>query len=328
MLSRYLFQPASAAYQHPFQKLDLDQMCHANSAGHFRDENGKLVYQGSTDGNTVVFSSYFGSKNDTHIKSQKRYQNKKFFNSMLMQSVQKLGDVRAVVFEDQCRDDATSLTDDHCSTSKEGSQLSHQYVDIAKFDMAPADVRFQLVLKYITERPDIQCVFIADNRDVSVLRNPGALCSMHPTTLFVAADMVNRDWSTGWFKKNLVDVLKPASGRMLARTISKFLEDRIVLNSGVVGGSREVMLQFLTEITAMIDKFGCSTCRPTDMSMVNYIAYSQFSGRIVTGFPYGYVNPLFHWNKEQKMCQTTEEIPHQCYFFAHKCDMSKVKLSR
>lgn len=64
-----------------------------------------------------------------------------------------------------------------------------------------------------------------------------------------------------------------------------------MLNSGVVGGARRVVLDVLAKVRAVYQDPGFAERRQgaytlcVDMAVINYVLYKDFGTRIVTGYP-------------------------------------------
>lgn len=123
---------------------------------------------------------------------------------------------------------------------------------------------------YIVNNPDLNIIWMVDATDVELLKNP---FEFQKDILYVGyehASLLNQ-----WMINN-----SRADSRIL--NFIKTNGRDMLLNCGVVGGHRDVVMEFLNKMVlyyVLNNKVSSSV----DMPLFNYIVYTYFSGRIITG---------------------------------------------
>ena len=121
-------------------------------------------------------------------------------------------------------------------------------------------------------------VFGVDSTDVVCLSAPR---NVQENTLYTGNEhgqIVNNDW--------LKNDEKPYATTIAdyKRVIEPHKYD-ILLNCGVIGGTRETYLEFLQHFWSVAEKHGRNIRTSTDMPLGNYVFFKHFDGRIVSGEP-------------------------------------------
>lgn len=166
------------------------------------------------------------------------------------------------------------------------------HVDTLKLPMAPKDIRLTVALEYIKENPQWKNVFIVDSLTVKCICNPFNALENNPSSLFIASE-----------KKKLLD------NSMFIKKLNKIgkklndedLEERPTLNADILGGNRDIMIQFLESVCEILEqlhilfkefKGGAYSIRH-NMIAVNYVAL--YFDNLLTG------HPLHTQNKNYQM---------------------------
>jgi glycosyltransferase involved in cell wall biosynthesis len=121
--------------------------------------------------------------------------------------------------------------------------------------------------KYI-ENNEIENVFCVDATDVQVLKNPFDEISKNRIYIGDEKSTIHNDWLRRHHNKPI-----------FARFFMSFRR-KVLLNAGIVGGNRNILLRFLKDLTELI---GNNDVGLTDMAAVNYIAYTKYQMELSHG---------------------------------------------
>lgn len=149
-----------------------------------------------------------------------------------------------------------------------GSEYGFELIKVAG-SINPYFQRWLSQYQYLRDHPEIDNVFVVDVSDVTMLKNPfpelvdGKLyVGDEPTNLFNKWMMVNHPYDP----------------------VKSFLRSNprnILLNCGVVGGSRDVVMKLCHDMVRLYFDNGCKD--KFDMGAFNYICYTKYSGRFEHG---------------------------------------------
>jgi len=255
-------------------------------------EIGLLMADRDLSCETVLLTNVFGTRKDPqgklHAPPDFSYF-ERYYRSVL--SVPG-GRVKAVVLHDFLTEDVTSNY-----TTKDGS-MSFVKVDISGLDplMGLNDLRFQLFDEQIKKHPEWETVFITDISDVVVVHNPCGFVEKQPERIFSGSQRVALKpypYMNGKFEE--------LGGKYLEWYDSLVDYKRTLMNAGILGGKRSVVLKALSALNAvLLDPELSSRKQKTDvtvnMAAFNYALHSNFEGHMVTGFP---LHSKF-WNYENR----------------------------
>lgn len=121
--------------------------------------------------------------------------------------------------------------------------------------------RWEYSLAWLNAHPEIERVFCVDGSDVTVLRDPFA--GLDPMTLYIGSELtfMNDRWM-------LREHPHP--------TLQQFFWDnagRRMLNAGIVGGWRDTVLDFVSDMLTTRDKFSVTGDVGSDMGLLNYVGF-------------------------------------------------------
>jgi len=135
----------------------------------------------------------------------------------------------------------------------------------------------------------IKSVFVTDVSDVVVIQNPFAskLFQENPDKLFCGDEPKTLD--NDWMNDHSTHLRNQIS--VYAEYEKKFAESTL-LNCGIIGGSTNVMNEFLKELCFIHEHFNLNneTSYTGDMGAFNYIARTRFNEGLIHGAP---VNTVF-----------------------------------
>jgi hypothetical protein len=145
----------------------------------------------------------------------------------------------------------------------------------------------------------IKGIFITDVTDVVLVKNPftDTLFIENPSTLFCGDEpkLLNNDWMIAHaenLRKNIPDYAEYESN----------FGDEILLNCGIIGGTSNLLLDFLQQLCAIHQHANRDnkTAYTGDMGAFNYLARTQFNNKLIHGAP---VNTVFkEYENERNDC--------------------------
>lgn len=135
------------------------------------------------------------------------------------------------------------------------------------------DERFYCHLAFLAAHPEVEHAFLTDLFDLDFLRNP-----------FDLIDDEKYDLYCGNQGGGLLQQRKPTQSRMLRAYAQVFHLDKVEVNAGLIGGSRENLLRLLGRM--VFDFMQCRNLKNTNMGVFNRCAHDLFaSDRILHGHP-------------------------------------------
>jgi len=162
---------------------------------------------------------------------------------------------------------------DHCSPEfiEQYSTDKIKFVRVDDIKLNMVDYRWNLYHNLLNEMPEIKNVYCLDISDVVILKNP--FKSMKKETLYIGdEECTNKE---NWWMMDRY--------RMLGLNPTEYV-DKKVLNCGVMGGNREMMLE-VTEAIANILEKGNVTKTTVDMAAANHVVYTNYADKFVSGLP-------------------------------------------
>lgn len=144
---------------------------------------------------------------------------------------------------------------------------------------SPNDYRFYVFYKYLLEHPEIKRAFLTDMRDVRFFADP-----------FERMDVLGNEYlyigtSVPFYlypkEHTWVNSIIKACHASDAKTDVVKLHPH--LNAGVLGGTRSMLLSFLTQLTRYFDK--APHTRNCNMGTIALVAHKYFNEYIFTGYP-------------------------------------------
>jgi hypothetical protein len=174
------------------------------------------------------------------------------------------------------------------------AEVQHEQIQFIKVDfespLNPNVYRYLVYFDFMKKHSEeIQNVFFTDIADVEVVKNPftDPVFAQNPNSLFCGDEDEILD--NPWMREHCTH---------LRKLIPEFLDfekknkQEPLLNCGVIGGRKEVMLLLLEELTRIHTTVTVTNQTPftLDMGAFNFVARTRFSDRLRYGFP---VNTVF-----------------------------------
>jgi len=134
-------------------------------------------------------------------------------------------------------------------------------------------------LKEIKKNSEIENVFMVDSTDVLMLHNPFPF--IEDNIIYCGSEY---KWRIGdrWLKKRR----KKLDKEFYFKDYLNLLEenaDNDMLNAGIVGGEKKIIIDFLHTLTELHQKHSKNIDKSLDMNMFNYSILKNFNNRYQTG---------------------------------------------
>ena len=206
-----------------------------------------------------IFTSYFTGGKDPQRNGSWPSNDfsiiKDFYNSVIKHKL------NCVILHDNC---STEFIEQY-STDK----IKFVKVDEVKLNMV--DYRWKLYHNLLEEMPEIKNVYCLDISDVIILKNP--FKSMKKEMLYIGdEECTNKE---NWWMMDRY--------RMLGLDTKEYVNNK-VLNCGVFGGNREMMLE-ATEAISNILETANITKTTVDMAAANHVVYTNHTDKFISGLP-------------------------------------------
>lgn len=154
-----------------------------------------------------------------------------------------------------------------------GNDYNFKGVKFVQMFNAPENPYFQRWMSYLRYLADNkhENIWMVDATDVEVLKNPFNI--IHPDIIYCGweREKIGCAWMKNHHKSNF---------------IQNFIKCNLqtnLLNAGVVGGSYNIVMEFLEALTGMHANLRDMDLDKTDMPLFNWTIYSHFLGRFKTG---------------------------------------------
>lgn len=145
-----------------------------------------------------------------------------------------------------------------------------------QYEHSPNAWRWFLYHDWVKSNPHDN-IFMVDSTDVEMLRNP--FVTMNPNRLYVG-DEFNMRVDNGWMRRNQEPYLK--SLKDYRHVISTYSRE-VLINCGIVGGGRDVVMEYLEKRVSVHEKHTKGVTDSTDMAIFNYICWKYFKDRLTSG---------------------------------------------
>ena len=215
----------------------------------------------------IVFTSYFVNATNQHFE----------FMADFYLSLRRFG-MNAVVFHNGLDDGFTQRM-----TQRYPNLIFNEVDVVDDGGSALRNIIFHTYYEHLRMHPEIDKVLLSEMTDVTFQDNPFELMSVLGDLLYVGTDVdFYRNMKT---TPGMVETLEECFGNNSMRVgkLSEMLEMDTVYNAGIIGGSREVVLDLLAVMVAYLDTTPASlNC---NMPTLNYAVHRHFFGKVFTGFP-------------------------------------------
>ena len=219
----------------------------------------------------IIASTYITTKRNAQY-SIEFVNNNYYFMENWFKGIYKFN-LSMVVFHDD-------LSDKFMSTFKENYPKADFKKIIDFKDFKPNDRRFLAYYDYILAHPEIRRIVMTDMRDLMILNNPFEMMDVVGDHPYVGMDMAFFDTSV---KASVPQVFRRCFSRgKYALNYNDELHLHGFYNAGVTGGSRHVMLAFLTRFLAHFQISNKDNC---NMALIGYVFHKFFFDTVINGWP-------------------------------------------
>ena len=227
----------------------------------------------------VIISTYF--TNSKHAPNKHYYivpNLSQFFEAWFLTGKQ--FDVHFVIIHD-------SLSEQFQNNLKE---FYPEHIEFVKLDSlngrSTNDARFYAEQNYLINHPEINKVLLTDCRDVIFMKDPFKIMDIIGDYLYIGIDnsffrSIYGSWINRWS-------LSPCS--FSSELHGDAAKRYPVHNAGVIGGTRHVMLSYLTQLIRYFDK--ALHTRNCNMGVVSLVTEKHFSNDYFAGYPFQAVMEL------------------------------------
>ena len=154
---------------------------------------------------------------------------------------------------------------------------------------SPNVFRYFVYRDFLSQHSEIENLFLTDVSDVIVIQNPfiQELFFQNPDKLFCGDEP--KQLNNNWMNEHSNHLRSKISN--YANYEKKFANE-ILLNCGIIGGSRKIMSEFLNKLCAIHENYNYDneTSYTGDMGAFNFLVRTEFKTRVIHGEP---VNTVF-----------------------------------
>ncbi len=184
------------------------------------------------------------------------------------ESAHKYG-LKCVIFYD-------NLTDDFLEKHK--NEIT--FIKVAQEKLNIIDYRWIIYDEYLkNNKENINLILFTDISDVIFLKNPFDLIATKPEMLFIGDEetTVGDPWivkRSVFFKDIIPDIMEH----------QKKNSSKKLLNCGIVGGNVKLVSELVTDMARILSQ-GNFNLTTFDMSILNYLMYTKYPNRFLSGKP-------------------------------------------
>ena len=174
------------------------------------------------------------------------------------------------------------------------SKFENEYVKFEKVvqndSFNPNINRYFVYQDYITNhQAEINNLFLTDISDVTVILNPFEHNYFKANKNKIFCGDENKILNNDWMHDHCLH-LRNEITNFVAFEVEN--QDKTLLNCGVIGGSKTIILELLNKITSLHQNYSLSNKTPftLDMGVFNYVMYTFFQNQFLHGNP---INTVF-----------------------------------
>ena len=218
----------------------------------------------------IVASSYFTTKRNAQY-SIEFINNNYYFMENWFKNIYKMN-LNMAVFHDD-------LSDHFISTFKQNYNKA-DFIRVNNFgSLSPNDKRFYSYYDYILKNPDIDYFVMTDMRDLVIQNDPFEVMRETGNYIYVGIDEPTKHLPKYSYLPDLFLRCFPRH----KLSYQKELSELGFFNAGAIGGSRSIILAFLTRFFQYLD---LSSKRNCNMAVVEYTFHKHFYDDLVYGWPF------------------------------------------
>lgn len=230
-----------------------------------------ITTKGATTINTAVFTTYFVNNPDPQRKEHAPADDYSYV-APWHQSMTQLG-LNGVIFHDGL---SAEFMSEHG-----GNGIQFEFVSPDEFEYSLNDYRFVIYERYLRNHPEIEAVFMTDGNDVAVVQEPFSM--IDPKRVYVGSEMEFIEDSQ-WVKRRFYFLNQGPAQFPMPKSL--FRRKHRVYNAGILGGSREICMEFLGHMVGGLAQLTDEQkMLNVNMALFNHTVYAHFKRRAVTGQP-------------------------------------------
>lgn len=152
----------------------------------------------------------------------------------------------------------------------QNEQIQFRYCEMGNYSIF--EERWLLYHILLDQLPQLEKVFFTDSNDVFITKNPFDIIDSSQT-LYVGRDNANRIKDSGWLKEECDKFIQESK-----YSIPKTYSYQWVYNAGVLGGARQLIFFFTTEMSKLI--FKSTSNFHKDMTLFNLVIHEHFHPKL------------------------------------------------
>lgn len=210
----------------------------------------------------IILTTYFTGKKDPQRKKQWGLDDYSIFKKWA-ESI-KSHKINGIIFHDNL---SNNFIYKHENDNIKFKRCDKNYI------WSTNDFRFFVYRDYVNTNTDLQKIFMTDISDVVIKQNP--FSNIKSDKIYAGYDNMGM---IRWSKIKGFGLVPEYS------SFWKTLENKKVINAGVVGGYREIVLSFLNKMKEQFEKIN----RPKEnnnMAVFNYVMHKYFKNDLIVGSP-------------------------------------------
>ena len=201
--------------------------------------------------NNLIFTTYFCNNKDVHHDKFAPCDDIRYIGNWYY-SMKKLN-LYGIVFHDSKNKEFIKKY-----TTK---YIRFIYVDSNNFDFTLNDQRFLIYLDFINKNKNIKNVFMTDGNDVTIKNDP--FLNIDEKNIYIGYEENTIEEKMDWFNKKCVK-------KDIIDELEKYNLEKI-FNAGIIGGSRDNVLNLLILMKNYFSKYGDKEC-DINMQILNIVA--------------------------------------------------------
>lgn len=217
----------------------------------------------------VIMTTYFCKNKDIHHDQFAPCEDIRYIGNWYF-SIKKLK-LNGIVFHD-------SLSKDFVK-KYETQTIKFIYIDSSKFTHSLNDQRFLIFYDYINKNKEINNIFLTDGNDITVRKNPFEY--IDNKNIYIGSEENTIEDKLDWFNKECVKDI-------LIQKLVK-IKDKTILNAGIVGGKREILLNFLKRLNNVFNLLEDKDCN-INMIVMNIVGHNtknkKYGGKLNSRFKF------------------------------------------
>jgi GR25 family glycosyltransferase involved in LPS biosynthesis len=210
---------------------------------------------------SLILTTYFCKTKDKHHEKYAPCNDIDYIGNWYYSM--KTHNLYGIVFYDSCSQEFI----DTYQTSK----IKFIKTDSQNFNYTLNDQRFFLYEDYIKKNKNIKKIFMTDGNDVTIVNNPFNF--INNNDIYIGTEEETIKDKLDWFKKKCIN-------KDLKNSLDKN-KFEIILNAGIIGGTRENILDLLGKMNKMFKNYADKEC-DINMQVLNVVGYDDLKNKKIS----------------------------------------------